>query len=230
MAYSTTTRLTLLGRCRERLLATFWSDTELNLYIVEALRIWNALTGTSFSGTDDPTVSIPSGTIFTDGSTWTTTLLYVQRVAIADATLDAVDLFELDNINPTWQSDAAGTIQNYNISGLGHVTLYPKPTSTVDVYPTMVLTAQVPAADGDYIQIGEHDIDAIIDYVAFVARLKEGGSETVEAGRLLQNFLKQAGSKNASLNKCSAYRRLLGLPMAGQMNRRPEPLERMGPR
>jgi hypothetical protein len=98
------------------------------------------------------------------------------------------------------------------------------------MYPTMVLVAQVPSADGDYIQVGEQDMDAIIDYVSFAARIKEGGSETVEAGRALQNFLKQAASRNSSITNCSSYRRLLGLPIGGQVNQRSDANERIGPR
>ena len=220
MAYAVTTRSTLRTRITERLISVFWTTTELDIYINEAIRMWNAFTGTTFYGAGDVSNSVTTNTFFTDATTWSASLFYVQRLFLANASLDPVRLCDLDELNPTWQSDAAGTINMYAINGLNHVTNYPKPSGSTDVYLQAVLVATVPSSDGDYIQVAEEDMEAIIDYVTFISKLKEGGSETQEASIALQRFLKQACLKNSALNNHSAYRRLLGLPL--QQQRRPD--------
>jgi len=86
----------------------------------------------------------------------------------------------------------------------------------------------VPSGDSDDIQVGEEDLSAIVDYIVFIARLKEGGKEAMEATGLLQNFLSAAAKYNAKLLNNSIYRTVMGLPR--EMQQRPEHLEQKTPR
>ena len=225
MATSTTTRVTLLGRIRERLLLTFWSDTEINLFINEALRVWNMLTSISTYGAGTSGVIIPINTIFFETTTDNEQIICYNRLATTAKSLDFIRLRELDFLNPGWQSAASGTVSTFTTVGLNTLIFSPAPSAGVTLYRDVVYQFVVPTADGDTIVINSEDLNAIIDYVIFAVKLKEGGSETQEAQTNLQSFLKQAAIKNAALNNFSSYRRILGMPMGGQHQKRPDTMQ-----
>lgn len=226
MAYSSTTLGTLRSRIRERLLAQFWADAELNAYIIETLRIWNVLTGYTRSR---QTKTISSGSVpFYSKNSFTDTGILLLRIETSSTQLDTATLSDLGTLSPTWMTDTAAAPSYWLHVGHNIVAVTPIPTQSFSATTYYVDTMTVPAADGDYIQVGDEDLSAIIDCVTFIGRLKEGGKEAQEAVPLLQNFIKQAAKYNSKLQFSSIYKRILGLPQ--QRQQRPDLLDTPNPR
>lgn len=224
--YTTTTLGTLRTRVRERLLAQFWSDTELNIYINESLRVWNILTGYARS---NQTKTIGSGSVpFYTITSFTDTGMLVLRIEKGSATLSPITLESLDYLNPTWVVNTATTSSFWVHVGQNIVALNPIPTISFSATTYYINTMPLPANDADDVQVGEEDIPAIVDYIVFVARLKEGGKEAQEASALFQNFIMQASKYNAKLLKNALFRRVVGLPQS--MQSRPDQLDQQFPR
>lgn len=227
-SYSTTTRATLRQRLRERLLNNWWLDAELNLYINEALRVWGSLTGFYRQRS---TVAFPAVGVDYPVTTVDTSCYAVLRIDLASGPhLDPISIEELGQFNPTWYAASSATQTNWIPLGLNRVALYPLPTGTVNAIVDNLYFAPIPTSDGDFIQVGEEDMDAIIDYMEFISTLKEGGEELKTSMDLLTHFLQQAAKYNSRLLHSATFRKVLGMPAGGQVNQRPKDLEGMSPR
>lgn len=215
-AYTTTTLSTLRTRVRERLLSTFWSDAELDAYINEGLRVWNTLTGYWRITTS---ANIGQGVMWWSMADNIGDHLAPLRFELVDSHLEVVSLHQLDELNPAWQADTAGTLTKVATVGLDNIALNPTLAADTTVIFEIIRKAPILTADDDYVQMGEEDIIAIIDYAHFVCALKEGTSELQTAYPNFQRFLAHAASYNSRLAKLSVYRQLLGL--GGQTQTRP---------
>ena len=63
----------------------------------------------------------------------------------------------------------------------------------------VVQNAPVPVADGNFIQLGREELDAVLDYSEHLAAVKMGGAEFAATVPLLQRFLRVAGQYNEKL-------------------------------
>ena len=208
-------------------MSTFWTDTELNLYINEALRIWNVLTAYNQATTGNITLTGASNGLSTT-SNIAADCLAPLRIVDQTTKKTWVQLSLLDTyMTPLWLSVITGTPGAWIPMGLTRFFIYPMAVSN-NVKVDYIRTAPTPSIDGDYIQVGEDDLPAIIDYVVFIAHLKEGGAELQAAIPLLQNFLKQAAKYNAKVADSLLFRHILGLP--GQEDTRKTSKEGLNPR
>lgn len=106
--------------------------------------------------------------------------------------------------------------------GMNNLIFYPIPDGFSG--KAYVIEATPPLINSDdFVQLGEEDISAIVDYCTFIAHLKEGGVELQSVLVLLKNFLEQAARYNAKILKSALYTRILGLPY--QEQERPQQLE-----
>src|SRR3990167_660343 len=226
MAFASTTRATLRTRISERLLSTFWSATELDLYINEALRVWNVLTGYQ-RNVETQTIAATTSPFYAR-TALTTTGIILLRIENADTHLDHVSLSEIGALAPNWISFTDTAVTGWCHVGLNQIVFNPIPGSGFDATSYYIDASPIPGSDGAFIQVGDEDLPAIVDYCVFIARLKESGSEFQESIALLQNFLKQADKYNAKLVQTSLYRRVLGNPKQPQT--RPTGLEHIPPR
>ena len=231
MAYTTTTRATLRTRVTERLITNFWSTSEINAYIAEALRVWNVLTGSNVDIYSSVAV-IPNQQVYTIAQITggSSDPLFILRLESAtdSTTFGTIDLRILSHYTPTWFSQTDTTIQNWCQVGQNNLVLYPKTTSSLLLNVYAVDRAEVPTGDSSTIQVSEEDMPAIIDYCTFIARLKESGSEFQESIGLLQNFLKAAARYNSMILQTSLYRKVMGTPF--QTRQRPDTTAHVPPR
>lgn len=194
--------------------------------------MWNVLTGYNRNITSSVIVApyLTSCTTF-DISSFSPNGLIMLRLEVADlgTHLDTLTFKELDELSPSWfGTGAVGSPTGWMHAGMKNILIYPNPDNdyTYNAYTIDKMT--VPTADTDYIQVGEEDMPAIVDYVTFLARLKEGGQETKDATSLLQSFIKCASRYNAKIMNTSIYRRIMGLSPADQS--RPPRMDNMPPR
>lgn len=107
-------------------------------------------------------------------------------------------LADLDAFYPNWMNSAAGPTQNIAVSGTV-LAVNPPPTSgltiTFDIMPKMPL----PAAGGDFIQVGKEVVDALIDYAQHLAMVKEGIVELTATQDQYKNLVRIAAITNDRL-------------------------------
>lgn len=101
-------------------------------------------------------------------------------------------LWDMDSYNPGWENLTSGPNQ-LAACGLNLIALSPgknatPPGVTLDV----IRNAPVPVADGDFIQVGREEWDAISGYCQHVAAFKLGGEEFLRTMPLYQDFLREA--------------------------------------
>src|SRR5437867_1874491 len=226
MAYASTTRAELRQKVRDRLIAQFWVDDELNRLINESIRVWNVLTAYHRQQT---TVTIGVNTIFYDLNANISNHMWLMRIEFNDYDThpEMASLSEMDKMRALWMCDT-GKIQRVIPIGLNVVAFWPRPETAISATIESVRTAVLPNADGDFINVGNEDLAALIAYCHFAAVLKEGGKELQDAFPSLQYFLTQAAKHNAKLNTISVFRKLLGF--GGQKSTRPNYADRTSPR
>ena len=111
-----------------------------------------------------------------------------------------------DYYDANWQGKAQGTPTSIYYTGLNLVGLSPKPDNgPYSVTASVVRNMPLPASDGDYLQIGREDIQAVLDYAQHIAMFKAGGAEFVATYPLYQNFLRHCSLYNSKLSAMSLW-------------------------
>lgn len=198
---------------------TFWIDAELNFYINETLRLFNALTGywktPILLGTGSPAATVANQVYYTIPSA---TLTSGMRVSFNGQPLYQGSLFELDMAKPNWVGETT-------TSG-GKVPTSPKiwapvAMNMIAIWPadaaggnslTCEGVAKTPilVADGDYLNLGEQELDGLLDGMQHVAVFKEGGAEFKATQSDLQGMVDQASETAAQIQAYSKYREWMG--------------------
>jgi hypothetical protein len=134
-------------------------------------------------------------------------------LAIRDANvgLQIDSIRSADLYNTSWQALTPATPSMVYHSGLNLIALAPQPNITLAalMMATVVENAPLPAAPGDFIQVGRDDLDVIIDYAQHLAAFKMGGAEFTQTTPLLQRFLKQCTVYNGKLSEMGEYTTML---------------------
>lgn len=218
MPYSATTRATLRARLQDRYEGVpFWSSTEANDAINEALYQFNLYTGywrgsaTVNTAVNDPFLAI-SGT-----------LTYRTRITRSGKVLTRKSLVELYRTRRNWrtQTTASGgavptTVREWAPIGLSAFAIWPAHaagglTLTVEaVKLTPILTA-----DGNFVDLGDEEIDTLLDEALWVLAFKRP-SELEGLKARHQAFLQACLAKNDQLRASAFFRRHAGL---GQQQR-----------
>lgn len=112
---------------------------------------------------------------------------------------------DLDAFNPTWEVTEGSPTQIAS-AGLNMICVAPPPDATpYSVSLDVIRNAPVPAVDGDFIQLGREELDAVLDYAQHLAAFKMGGQEFLATIPLYQRFVRQAGIYNDRLRGTSCY-------------------------
>lgn len=183
--------------------AVFWPPAEQAAAINEAIRVWGALTGqwsTTFQ------LVAPAGTTFYDVPRQIVSLL---RVKFGTSVLDHTSLFELDNGVVNWQN-ATGTPLRWAPIGLNKFALYPAPSVPGTLTLEGISLAPAMFADGDFLDLGDEEIERLLDYAHFYLTFKEGTLETQGGTALFDPFLESAVLRNKRLLASAYFRRYVG--------------------
>jgi len=114
------------------------------------------------------------------------------------ATIQAVKSF--DTFLPSWQNQAATKPTDLALASWNMLAVSPQPDNVgYSILLDVVRNAPLPAAPGDFIQVGREELDAVIDYVEHLASFKIGGNEFMETVPLYQNFQRVAALYNETL-------------------------------
>ncbi len=196
----------------------FWTDAEANDALNESLLMWNSLTG-FWKGTLD---------IATTSTNWDyslpNSLVFGTAVLFDGVTMAQSSLTEMDAGKPGWQSqmtddggDVPTTPQIWLPLSIDLIGIWPADavgghTLTVDgISQTPRLTS-----DGDYINIGTDEFNALLGYALHVLALKEGGERFEATMPLFKEFLSAAAEENDQLATSSFFRQFIGTDMNRQ--------------
>ena len=197
----------------------FWTPTESQNAINEALLVWNSMTGFW-----KRTVEINT-TPFSWEYALPESLVFGMRVEYEGKPLSQTSLSEMDNGYPGWQSqntDSGGSVpdspRKWLPLSIDMIAIWPADADgghvlTVDgVSATPILEQQA-----SYINIGEDELDVILGYALHVCALKEGGERFAATQSYFQNFLQAAAEENSQLTQSAIFRQFLGLDLTKQM-------------
>jgi hypothetical protein len=201
VAYARTTLTILRARLLERVggAQKFWVQAEEDFAINEALATWNLLTGDLVTSENKTGVGAGTETI-----SLSATALGPFRITATDGAtiLTPTTLQDLDQGNYGWRDDANGTPEVWAQSGRDLVWIYPQPDTTA-VAGTNDFTveeydgAEQLTAAGNYVQLGDEDVTALIDYAQSLLAFKEGVGEGTELAAALQKLFMSASNKRA---------------------------------
>lgn len=196
----------------------FWSYAEGVDAINEALLVWNSMTGfwktpvTILTTTMNWDYALPSS------------LVFGMRVEYEGRSLAQASIGDMDYGHPGWQADnttSGGNVptspQKWLPLSVDMIAIWPADavgghTLTVDgVSATPQLTA-----GGDYIDIGNEELNAILGYALHVLALKEGGARFEATMPYFQAFLQAAAEENDQLTESAMFRAFLGMDMNRQ--------------
>ncbi len=188
---------------------TFWRPDEATRILQEAFRIFNALTGFWRDRID--TGFTVAGQVYYPTPPQ---LSYVLRVEVNEVPMASTSLYDLDYGQPTWESEVCtGTNipQAFAPVGFNWFALWPASLAGGE---SLIVEGVTPAPDitavGN-VNMGQDELETILDYAQHVAQFKEGGQEFEASQIQLKEFLKECGSRNAVLMKSSPFRKWCGL-------------------
>jgi len=193
----------------------FWTDEEGRLYLNQALRFWNLLTGLW-------QVKVPILTPF-PASPWISlpgSLTYGTRISFQGLpNLELASIPELNRLHPHWRGEttisgapAPSTPRRWAPVGLTSIAIWPADASggnhlLVDgCASTPILTLPE-----DFADLGKQDVGAITGAALYFASFKRGAMGLQAAQPLFQDFLAAALKQNDRLRFSLYFRKALGL-------------------
>lgn len=190
----------------------YWSATEANDAINEALRQFNMYTG-YWRGS--VTINTTANTVFYAVSN---TMTRATRMYRSGKALGRKSIVELYRQRRNWrtQTTASGggvptTVQEWAPIGLNNIAIWPAHaagglTLTLDaVKITPILTA-----DGDFVDLGSEEQDALLDECMWILTFKRPSLRDVMRQRH-EHFLQACLERNDQLRASSHFRHVLGL-------------------
>ena len=216
MPFTTTTLAELTGLMADRQdQSLFWTPEEARLGMNEALRDWNLLTG---AWRRRITLSTAAATPEVDLAA---TLTFAMRVRLSTGQpLHPASIAELDLGNPQWRlqtTASGGSVPTAPLFwapvSLTQIAIWP---STAGVGVNNLLVDGVAATPvlvelGDTVDIGDEELDILVDYAVHCVAFKEGGPRWKATKPFFQTFLQAAAERNSLLKTKQAFRRIAGL-------------------
>ena len=190
----------------------FFRPTEVTFILQEAFRVFNCMTGFWRQ-------NIPMGQTVANVNYYATPqgITYPLRVLINGTSLQSTNLYDLDYGRPEWENEVCtfGTLpQAFAAVGINYFAIWP---SSFAGGESLAVEGVVPAPNllnygpADLVNLGQDELECILDYAEHIAQFKEGGQEFEASQELLKEFLKQAGNRNAVLMQSSKFRAWMGL-------------------
>lgn len=188
---------------------TFWRTDEATRILQEALRVFNVLTGFWRDRID------MGGTVA--GQIYYATppgLTYILRVEVNEVPMTSAQLWDLDYGEPTWESETctSSTIpQVFAPVGFNQFVLWPASFAGLESLIVEGVTPAPVLTNVGFVNLGQDELETILDYSEHIAQFKEGGQEFEASQLQLKEFLKEAASRNAVLMQSSKFRKWMGL-------------------
>lgn len=109
---------------------------------------------------------------------------------------------------PGWQT-TTGVPRIPAIAAANMIAVYPvlpNDGSSGSVTLDVICNAPIPVDDGEFVQLGKEQLDAVLAYAEHLCLFKQGGANFYFSARLLNDFIRAAGVYNKRLAAQSRYR------------------------
>jgi hypothetical protein len=223
MPYSVVTRAQFRQLVRNQLgggglSSSFWRDTEINFIIQEAMRFYNLLTGywktRAVIATTAATVWYATPGIITSN----------MRVSFNGFPIRGESMYAMDFARAGWESEttaSGGDVPSrpkyFVIGALNKLAIWPADAVGANsLVLDGIAVTPVMANDAATIDLGQEDMNGLLDLCQHIAAFKEGGKEFQSSMSSFKSFLEGAGERNAILKRCAVYRKWLGLDVGRQ--------------
>lgn len=190
----------------------FWRPTEVTAILQESLRVFNVLTGfwrgtvpagpAGLTVADQHWYAVPAG------------ISYILRVEVNGRPLTSSSLWDLDYGQPNWEEQSAqdGDFPTlFAPAGVNLFAIWPASFAGGETLSVEGVTAAPLLTSVGFVDLGKDELETILDYAEHIAQFKEGGQEFDASQLLLQEFLKEAGERNAVLRQSAKMREWMGL-------------------
>lgn len=121
-----------------------------------------------------------------------------------------------DGFNANWQNQVPGPPQRLAMAGRNMLVTIPYSDQVYSVTLDIIRNMIVPAADADFLQVGNEEVDAIIGQAQHLASFNMGGDEFQQTMPLYQAFVRLAMLRNNRLNASVFLRKILEEPAQNQ--------------
>lgn len=127
----------------------------------------------------------------------------ILRVRVNDRPVPLDTFANMDAGRPAWMSQPGTPTMaacSFDLMGFS-----PLPNAIFGVTADVSATAPLPAASGDYIQVGREEIPYLFDYCRHILTFKMGGSEFVSTMPLYDNFIRGAAQRSTLIAAKARY-------------------------
>jgi len=124
---------------------------------------------------------------------------YARFGQIDDSPAFIDSLPELDSSDVDWMNKTQAVPDGLAISGNLLACVPPSTAQANDLHVDAVVNVPVPSAGGDFIQVGQEYLDAILNYAQHLCLLKEGGEGFKSVQFLYQDMVRLAAVQNDAL-------------------------------
>jgi hypothetical protein len=121
---------------------------------------------------------------------------YARFGRIVDLPAFIDSLPELDSTDVNWMNKTQTTPDSLAISGNLVAVVPPSTSFPSSINIDAVVNVPIPVAGGDFIQIGQEFLDAILDYAQHLAMIKEGGEGLKNVQYMYENMVSLAALQN----------------------------------
>lgn len=201
---------TLIQRVTERLgdNTTYWKAPEKRHALNEAIRVWAVMAASWSRRFQLPTVQ---GQVFYDVPKQ---IVSLQRVKYNSTPLYTSSLPELDYGVPNWQQAGVGTPSLWAPIGLDKVAVYPPAAAGGFLNFEGLALAPAMNVGGDWLDLGDEEVNRILDYAHHVLSFKECGLEFEATKSLMGSFVDAAALRNQRILAAGVFKRYMGMDKA----------------
>jgi hypothetical protein len=205
-AYTRISFSQLVQRMTERLgdNSVFWTEPEKRYAINEAIRVWAVMTGQWSKRFSIPT---QAGQRFYPVPKQ---LVSLQRMRYDNTPMYQASMAELDYGYSNWQSSANGTPSVWTPIGFDLFAINPPAAAGHTLWLEGIALAPFLIGNDD-INIGDEEVNRILDYAHSYGAFKEGGQEFDETQPLMENFASACVERNQRLLATGIFKKYLGL-------------------
>ncbi|KKN23511.1 hypothetical protein LCGC14_0904260 [marine sediment metagenome] len=191
----------------------FWSDTEADRAINEALRWWNLFTG--YWRKIETIMTVADQVFYSLSST----LILPARVNFSSFPMDIGSVFDLNQGRPNWRGETTTSGAPVPTRptvwvpiGMKRIAIWPADAvGATTLVVDAIRDTPVLSADADFIDIGREEFSTLTGEALHVAAFKEGGNRWLSTQRFHTEFLRAALARNSMLNASDVFRKAAGI-------------------
>jgi hypothetical protein len=217
MAYSSITRAQLRGLLDnqlDNLSQTFWRTDEKNKLIQDGLRFFNLLTG-YWRARAVMTTSANTAWYALPGTITSSMRVSWESYPLAGPT----SWHDLDFGRPSWENEttaSGGDVPTrpvlWSVAGVNMLAIWPADAAgNSTLIADGIASTPILTQDTDLVDIGQDELNELMNYLQHIASFKEGGKEFSATQDEFKSFLKSCGQRSSIFRASSTYRKYLGL-------------------